>query len=174
MGESPVSERVAQVQHRLYGPVLDWAAHSDVFHTDLLGHSPHPPLTDITVGCWLAASVVDAAGGDEGRRAATVLVAVGLGAAVPTAITGAADWAGMTGPPQRIGAVHALGTDVATFLLVGSLVARLRGKDAVGARFALAGNLVMTGAAFLGAHLALDRGTARRGGAARHGAAPPS
>lgn len=165
VGTSPAAERVAQVQHRLYGPVLEWVADSSVFHTDALGHSPHPSLTDLTVGCWLSASIVDAAGGDEGRRAATVLVAVGLGASVPTAITGAADWARMTGSPRRIGAVHALGTDVATLLFVGSLLARVRGGHAAGSRYALVGNTVMAAAGFLGAHLALNRGAARREGA---------
>lgn len=165
VGSSPVAERLAQVQDSLYGPLLAWAADSKVFHTDVLGHSPHPTLTDVTVGCWLGASVVDAAGGDDARRAATVLVAVGLVASVPTAITGAADWARMTGAPRRIGAVHALGTDLATYLFVGALVARLRGSESGGRRLALAGNVVMALSGFLGAHLALTLGAARREGA---------
>jgi hypothetical protein len=55
-----------------------------------------------------------------------------------------------------------VGTDLATFLFVGSLVARLRGRHAAGVRLGLAANLVMAGAGFLGGHLALNRGTARR------------
>jgi hypothetical protein len=90
------------------------------------------------------------------------LVGVGLIASGPTAIAGAGDWAEMSGTERRIGAVHALGTDAATCLLLGSLVARMRGRYAAGTKFALAGNLVMVGAGFLGGHLALNRGTARR------------
>ena len=63
---------------------------------------------------------------------------------------------------RRVGAVHALGTDVATFLFMGSLVARLRGRYAAAARLGIWANLVMVGAGFLGGHLALNRGTARR------------
>jgi hypothetical protein len=61
-----------------------------------------------------------------------------------------------------------LGTDAATFLLLGSLVARMWGRHAVGTKLALAGNLVMAGAGFLGGHLALNRGTARRTPSAEH------
>lgn len=145
-----------------YGPLLAWARRS-ALHTDVLGHSVHPPLTDVTAGCWLSASLLDLAGGVESRRGATLLTGCGLLASAPTAIAGAGDWAGMTGAERRIGAVHALGTDVATFLFVGSLVARLRGSHATGTKLALAGNGVMAAAGFLGGHLALHRGTARRG-----------
>lgn len=161
VGESPVAERVADVQVKVYGPLVDWARRSP-FHTDALGHSVHPPLTDVTLGCWFSASVLDLVGGPGAHRSAIVLVGTGLVASVPTALAGTADWAEMSGAPRRIGAVHAVGTDLATFLLLGSLVARWRHHDAVGVWCALAGNGVMTAAGFLGGHLALSRGTARR------------
>ncbi len=161
MGESPVSERVADAQEFVYRPVLDWARRSPL-HTAALGHSVHPVLTDVTLGCWMSASILDLAGGAQARRSATLLVGAGLAAAVPTAIAGAGDWAEMSGSERRIGAVHAIGTDIATFLLLGSLVARLRGTYAAGTKLGLAGNAVAAGAGFLGGHLALNRGTARR------------
>lgn len=161
VGESPASERVAVAQEKLYGPLIDWARHSP-FHTDVLGHSVHPALTDVTVGCWLSASLLDVAGGPASRGSAQLLVGLGLAAAGPTAIAGAADWAGMSGTERRIGAIHSLGTDIATFLFLGSLIARTRDQHATGSRLALAGNVVMAGAGFLGGHLALSRGTARR------------
>lgn len=161
VGESPVSERVADVQERFYGPLLRWARRS-IFHTDALGHSVHPMLTDVTLGCSLSASVLDAVGGSGARRSAAVLVASGVIAGGPTAIAWAADWTELSGTDRSIGAVHAAGTDIATLLFFGSLIARLRGWDAGGARLALAGNAVMVGAGFLGGHLALSRGTARR------------
>jgi uncharacterized membrane protein len=160
VGESPVSERVADAQEFVYRPVLDWARPS-LLHTDALGHSVHPSLTDLTLGCWTSASILDLAGGAQARRAATLLVGAGLAASVPTAIAGTGDWAEMSGVERRIGAVHALGTDIATFLLLGSLVARLRGGYAAGTQLGLAGNVVAAGAGFLGGHMALNRGTAR-------------
>ena len=77
-------------------------------------------------------------------------------------MAGAADWAEMTDGERRVGAVHALGTDIATFLVMGSLVARLRGRYAAATRLGLGADLVMMGAGFLGGHLALNQGTARR------------
>lgn len=167
MGESSVSERVADAQESIYGPLLGWAVGSPL-HTDALGHSVHPVLTDVTLGCWLGASILDVAGGSGSRTSAQILVAAGLVAAAPTAVAGAADWAGMSGDERRIGAVHALGTDIATFLFLGSLVARVRGRHGAGVKYGLAGQLVMTGAGLLGGHLALNRGTARRTSPAVH------
>lgn len=162
VGESPVSERVAAAQELVYKPVLGWVRRSP-FHTAVLGHSVHPPLTDLTLGAWASASILDLAGGPQSRRGATLLVAAGLGAAVPTAFAGAGDWAETKGAERRIGAVHALGTDTAVFLFLGSLIARRRGRHALGTGLALAGNAVAAGAGFLGGHLALSHGTARRG-----------
>jgi uncharacterized membrane protein len=161
VGESPLAEHLARAQELAYAPLIGWVRRS-VLHTDVLGHSLHPSLTDVTTGCWLGASLLDLAGGSESRRGAALLAGFGLLAAVPTALAGAGDWSELSGAERRIGAVHALGADVATFLFAGSLVARLRGEDRTGTKLALAGNLVMAGAGFLGGHLALHRGTARR------------
>ncbi|MGL3805413.1 DUF2231 domain-containing protein [Paeniglutamicibacter sp. R2-26] len=162
VGENQFSERVAVAQEKIYAPLLGWARRS-VLHTGVLGHSVHPALTDVTLGCWVSASILDVAGGAASRRGATLLVGAGLLAAGPTALAGAGDWAGMSGDERRIGAVHALGTDAAVFLFLGSLLARLRGRHGLGVRLGLAGNAVAAGAGFLGGHLALNRGTARRG-----------
>jgi hypothetical protein len=162
VGESPVSERIAHVQESAYGPLIDWVRRSPL-HTDVLGHSLHPSLTDVTAGCWLGASVLDVAGGYESRRGATLLAGLGLLASLPTAIAGAGDWSELSGAERRIGAVHALGMDTATLLFTASLIARLRGDHRRATRLAAAGNLVVAGAGFLGGHLALHRGTARRG-----------
>lgn len=161
VGESALSERVAVAQELVYGPVIDWARRSP-FHTSVLGHSIHPPLTDLTLGCWMGASILDVAGGLQARPGATLLVIAGLAVAGPTALAGTGDWADMTNAERRIGAVHALGTDVAIFLFLGSLIARRRGRYALGTSLGLAGNLIVGGAGFLGGHLALNRGTARR------------
>lgn len=161
VGGSELAERVARAQEVAYGPLIDRVRRSPL-HTDVLGHSLHPSLTDVTTGCWLAASILDLTGGAESRRGATLLTGSGLLASVPTALAGAADWAEVSGVERRVGAVHALGTDAATFLFVASLVARLRGDHGRGRRLALAGNLVMVVAGFLGGHLALHHGTARR------------
>ncbi|WP_134003035.1 DUF2231 domain-containing protein [Kribbella sp. VKM Ac-2566] len=140
---------------------MDWARRSPL-HTDVLGHSIHPSLTDVTTGCWLGTTLLDLAGGSQSRRGAGILAGLGVLASVPTAIAGAADWSELSGAERRIGAIHALGADAAIALFAGSVVARLRGRHRTGTKLALAGNLVIAGAGFLGGHLALTRGTARR------------
>ena len=163
MGESAVAERVGAVQEQVYAPLISLARRSPL-HSGVLGHWLHPSLTDVTIGCWLGASVVDLVGGPGANRAADTLAALGLVVAVPTALAGAADWSETSGAPYRIGAVHAVGTDIATFLFVVSVAARLRGGRVTGVRCAVLGNLVMAGAGVLGGHLALNRGVARRSG----------
>jgi uncharacterized membrane protein len=158
---SPVSDQVAAAQERLYGPVIPWTRRSP-FHTGVLGHSIHPPLTDVTLGCWMSASILDLAGGQKERSGALLLVSAGLAAAGPASLAGTGDWAEMTGSERRIGAVHALGTDIAVFLFLGSLIARLRGRHTLGVGLGIVGNIIVAGAGFLGGHLALTQGTARR------------
>ncbi|WP_432394131.1 hypothetical protein ACRQ5B_12005 [Pseudarthrobacter sp. L19] len=91
LGRSAAAGRIGSVQEAIYGPVIDWARRTPL-HSGTLGHSVHPMLTDITLGCWLSAAILDVAGGPASRTAATVLTAAGLAAAVPTAFAGAADW----------------------------------------------------------------------------------
>src|SRR4029078_3710370 len=74
VGESPVSQRVADAQELMYGPVIDWARRSPL-HTDALGHSVHPMLTHVTLGCWLGASILDLAGSSGAGPRARLLVA---------------------------------------------------------------------------------------------------
>lgn len=164
MGESTVAGRLADVQSKVYAPLISLARRSPL-GSGALGHAVHPPLTDVTAGCWIAASVVDLLGGRSSKHAAEVLVTVGFVASVPTALAGAADWSQTSGQARSIGAVHAVGTDLATFLFLCSLVARRRGSDTAGVGYALAGNVVMGAAGVLGAHLALNRGVARRSAA---------
>jgi len=132
------------------------------FRSDVLGHALHPVLTDLPLGCWTSASLVDLLGGRQGRSSATRLLVVGLLAAGPTAYAGLADWSRLEGPDRRVGAVHAIGNDVAIVLFAGSLLARARGDHGRGVRLALLGNLATVGAGQLGGHLALSRGTAKR------------
>lgn len=159
---STAAERIARVQEAVYRPLIDIARRSPL-HSRVLGHSLHPPLTDVVTGCWLSTSVLDLAGGAGSRRAAMLIAGVGVVAAVPTALAGAADWAETEGGDRRIGAVHAAGVDAAILLLTCSLVARARGAHGLGVGLALLGNAVVSGAGFLGGHLALQRGAADRG-----------
>ncbi len=130
--------------------------------TTALGHDLHPVLTDLPLGLWTSASLLDALGGKRSRPAATRLVGLGLLSAGPTAYAGLAAWSRLEGPERRIGAVHAIGNDVAIVLFAGSWLARVRGRHGKGVRYALLGNLATAAAGHLGGVLALERGTADR------------
>lgn len=158
--ESPVSRVLDRVLTAVTAPFVPSDDHPA--RSEVLGHSVHPVLTDLPLGCWTAASLVDVLGGRSGRSAATRLMAIGVLASAPTAYTGLASWSRLQGTDRHVGAVHAVGNDVAIVLFVGSLLARVRGQHARGIGLALLGNAMTVAAGQLGGHLALNRGTARR------------
>jgi uncharacterized membrane protein len=155
---SPVSRVLDRALTAITAPVVP--SEESSLRSRALGHRLHPVLTDLPLGCWTSALLLDALGGKRSRPAATLLVGLGLLAAGPTAYAGLADWSRLQGPERRLGAVHAIGNDVAIVLFAGSLLARARGQHWHGVRLALLGNLTTAGAGHLGGVLALGRGTA--------------
>ncbi|MBO0823107.1 MAG: Rieske 2Fe-2S domain-containing protein [Actinobacteria bacterium] len=124
-----------------------------------LGHHLHPLLTDIPIGSWIAATLLDISGSEPGGRAARRLVGFGTLSVVPAALAGASDWAETYGREQRVGLVHALANITAACLQTASYLARRRGNQPAGIALSAGGLAVMTGAAYLGGHLAYVRGT---------------
>lgn len=124
----------------------------NLLHGVPAGHPAHPPLTDVPLGAWISVAVLDLLPGTE--RASKVLVATGLAGAVPTALTGLADWSALHREQQRVGLVHALGTMTASALYSASLVTRYRGYDAAGKALGYAGLTALLAGGYLGGHLA--------------------
>jgi nitrite reductase/ring-hydroxylating ferredoxin subunit/uncharacterized membrane protein len=136
-----------------------------------LGHPLHPLLTDVPIGLFTGATVLDLLAGDRGEHAADVLVAAGLAAAVPTAAAGAADWSDSFGEDMRIGVVHA-GANVAGLALYAlSLRRRRRGERTAGTALGLAAMATMTIGGYLGGTLSHNRGVGVNHAFAEHG--PP-
>src|SRR3712207_4077562 len=103
----------------------------DALSGSWLGHALHPFLTDIPIGTWTSAALLDIVGGDESAPAAETLIGVGVLASVPTAVTGATDWADTERSDEngrRLGVVHAAANVVALGFMAASLVARRRGN----------------------------------------------
>jgi nitrite reductase/ring-hydroxylating ferredoxin subunit/uncharacterized membrane protein len=126
-----------------------------------MGHSLHPVLTDVVIGSWTSATILDLLGGDDDGSAASKLIGVGIAAYAPTALTGTVDWADSEAVDDRVrrtGLVHAAGNATALALYAGSLVARRNGNHARGKLLSLAGAGVMSAAGFLGGHLSFARG----------------
>ncbi|MEZ0362174.1 DUF2231 domain-containing protein [Mycobacterium sp. pUA109] len=126
-----------------------------------LGHPTHPPLTDLVIGTFTSATLLDLVAPRAGERAARRLIALGIGAAIPTAVTGVNDWADTELSDEtvrRVGLVHAGVNDVALLLYSASLVARCRGKRTKGVLLGLAGAAVLQAGGYLGGHLSFVRG----------------
>jgi len=138
---------------------------------DWLGHPLHPLLTDLPIGFWTSAFVLDLAPTRRTDRIATLMVGLGLASALPTAAAGLADWASLSRARQRVGSVHAVANLVGTALYAGSLVHRLRGRRMRGVALALTGAAAMTVGGYLGGHLVF--GTQEPGAAHEPDAAEP-
>lgn len=150
-------DTVAAVLSRLSTPATRSPALRGLLQGRGAGHALHPPLTDVPVGLWTSAVVLDLIGGEGSREAARKLLGAGLVAAVPTAATGFAEWHDTGNPERRVGAVHALLNTAALGLLGNSWLARGRGRQGAGVTSALAGMAVATASAYLGGHLAIAR-----------------
>jgi nitrite reductase/ring-hydroxylating ferredoxin subunit/uncharacterized membrane protein len=130
----------------------------DLLSGTWLGHPLHPPLTDVVVGAWASALLLDLLDGDGAEDAADALVAAGVLAAVPTAAAGLADWAELRGGSRRVGAVHAIGNTTALVLHACSWTARRRGDRRLGTALSAIGFGAAGFSAWLGGHLSFGRG----------------
>ena len=93
----------------------------------IAGHPLHPMLTDLPIGFWTSAWVLDIVGGERHAPTADLLVGIGLLSVVPTATTGAADWRTLPRRDKRLGLLHAASNVTATTLYAASWLARRRG-----------------------------------------------
>ncbi|HYE75800.1 MAG TPA: DUF2231 domain-containing protein, partial [Blastocatellia bacterium] len=137
----------------------------DALHGTWLGHPLHPVLTDVPIGAWTMALVLDVmeANTENGWRnrnlkkglakAADTAVTVGLLGAVGAAVTGITDWSETEGNAKRVGVVHGLLNVGATLLYTSSLVARKRNQREAGRTLAYLGYAVSSASAYLGGEL---------------------
>ena len=137
----PLRRRVSQLIPP--GPV------KDALSGTWLGPALHPMLTDLPIGCWTSAMMLDVVGGRSARPAARSLVALGVLTAIPAAAAGAADWSDTDDVPARVGAVHAASNGAALLLFGASWIARRRGHHGRGVMFGFLG----AGAATIGGYL---------------------
>lgn len=132
-------------------------ARGSALRGDWLGHAVHPLLTDVVIGTWTSASLVDLFGGPESGVPAKRLIGIGLLAVGPTAWTGWAEWSAAVPRDKRVGLVHAVTNGLAIGVYAASWIARQRGRHSTGVRLALTGAAASGVAAYLGGHLAAAR-----------------
>ena len=122
-----------------------------------LGHPLHPALSDLPIGLWAGALILDLTDRDPdpgpGLDPAGLFSAAGIAAAVATAATGVVDWTVSDDQDRRLGLFHGVLNTAALGLQGISLGARLAGHRGT-ARGLGAASLAVTGAAaYLGGHL---------------------
>jgi hypothetical protein len=150
-------QQALELPARLLDPLADWLVATPTRRELLtgrwIGHAAHPFMTDIPIGSWTSASILDLLGGRDARPGAELLTAIGTISAAPTIATGLAEWATTEGAARRVGVVHAASNAVAVGLYAGSWSARRHGRHRRGALLALAGMTVATVGGYLGGHM---------------------
>ncbi|MBO3093487.1 DUF2231 domain-containing protein [Cellulomonas dongxiuzhuiae] len=156
----PVVERVRPVVTQLLERRPRLAA---LLHGRPLGHALHPLMTDAPIALWSSAVVLDLTGGASARPHADRLLGLGVLAALPTSLTGLADWSASGRRTQRVGAAHAVLNSAALALYATSWVLRRRGSRGAGVAASLAATGAVGVSGYLGGHMTSRLGAPPRG-----------
>lgn len=143
----------------------------DWLHGVWLGHSLHTALSDVPIGAWALSAILDLVGS---RRGADTALLVGVVAAVPTALAGAADWSDTEGKARRYGLAHAVLNSLSLGCFTTSLLARKAGKRSLGIGLSTTGLALGTMSAYLGGEMVYKLGAAVSRTAFRPDPAPSS
>lgn len=158
VGEIEALDRVARPAAVAMKRLVPQGGLKDLLSGTWLGHPLHPLLTDIPIGSFTSATVLDLVGGERAQGAANTLAGVGLLSALPTAAAGASDWSDTYGEDQRTGVVHALSNVIGLGLYALSVRARRHGDRGRATVLGLAGMTAMTVGGYLGGYLSFSRG----------------
>src|SRR5690349_13260632 len=131
----PVIDRVAEplslAIRRAYEAAPGGRQAKNALHGVWLRHPLHPVFTDLPIGAWTTALVLDAVAArthdSSMEDAADVAIAVGLAGAAGAAVTGLTDWSETSGESSRTGFIHGLLNIAATTLYATGFVLRRRG-----------------------------------------------
>lgn len=145
---------------KLTGPVADAVSVGPLgrlLRGEPLGHAAHPMLTDLPIGFWTSAVTLDLWHGRRARHEVMTLLALGTASALPTVLTGMAEWRTTEPPISRVGSVHAAGNAVGTWCFVGAWCAHRSQRRGTALTLEAAGTAVATLAGLLGGHLTTVR-----------------
>lgn len=125
-----------------------------------LGEPLHVALTDLPIGAWTTAMILDALSlirsDPQVAWAADASVAIGLVGAAGAALTGATDWSDVDPPARRTGFIHALFNIGATGLFATSFLLRRKRSRTAAQLTAAVGYALMTYAAHLGGKMVYE------------------
>ena len=151
-GLDPLSEPMQKIVNDL---VPQDSKLKELLSGSFWGHPIHPVLTDVVIGTWTSAFLLDLLGGKKARPASRRLVGLGILSAMPTAAAGLSDWAELWGKQRRIGTIHAVANTTALTLYGWSWLRRRRGR---GRLIGIMAYGVATTSAYLGGHLSFGKG----------------
>ncbi|MGH8933624.1 MAG: Rieske 2Fe-2S domain-containing protein [Egibacteraceae bacterium] len=158
IGAAEPLDKVAKPVAKTVQKVVPPGPVKDALSGTWLGHPVHPLATDVVIGAWTSALVLDLVGGERSAPAAKTLTGLGILSAVPTAAAGLSDWSDSLGKERRIGLVHAGANITALVLYSLSYLARRNGDTASGKALGLAGATVVSVGGYLGGHLVFRLG----------------
>jgi O-antigen ligase len=174
-----VDPAAGKVQQQLRRALPEDAPVTRVLTGSWIGHPVHPLVVLVPVGAWVSAGVLDLL--PKHREAARHLVAIGLVAAVPAAVAGAAELRELDDRGRRVGFVHALTNLTATACYLASYGLRRGGRPGAGKVAAMLGLVAVSAGGALGGHLTYAQGAGvyrwqpqRRAGYTRQAAEAPS
>ena len=134
----------------------------DALHGKWLGHPLHAAITDLPIGAWTTAVLLDGietvTQREEIGPGADAAIGIGLIGAVGAAATGLTDYQNVGGTARRVGIVHGVLNIVTSSFFTASFITRKRGSRTAGKALALAGLGVGMFAAKLGGELVYDHG----------------
>jgi len=127
-----------------------------------VGHPLHPALSDLPVGLWTGATLLDftdrSSAPQTGMDAAGILSAAGILGSCAAALTGLSDWTVSNEQDRRVGLFHGLLNTAALGLQCASLGTRMAGHRGTARALGVAGLTVTGAAAYIGGHLVFTKG----------------
>jgi nitrite reductase/ring-hydroxylating ferredoxin subunit/uncharacterized membrane protein len=150
-----------QVSHGIHHAVMAGGEPArqiaDVLHGTWLGHPLHVVLTDVTVGAWTMGVVFDGIGAltdsNACRKMGDALTIAGTISAVPTALSGLADFSTIPEPAANTATLHAMTNTVSVGLYAWSIAERRRGRHTRGAIISASAFGLTLLSAWLGGHM---------------------
>ncbi|MCX6047034.1 MAG: Rieske 2Fe-2S domain-containing protein [Chloroflexi bacterium] len=150
------------IAHTIHSAVMEGGEGTrklaDLLHGTWLGHPLHPVLTDVVVGAWTIGTFFDLVSlfkkSHQVEMIADALIQVGNFAALPTILSGLADFSTIPEPAANIALAHATANSIGFALQVASTRARNRGDRERALSCSGLAFVFLTTGAYLGGHLA--------------------
>jgi nitrite reductase/ring-hydroxylating ferredoxin subunit/uncharacterized membrane protein len=150
----PLGKLFVAIFAALYKPV---PVIKDLLNGVWLGHPLHPAITDVPIGAYVVALVLDISGQ---RDAATAAIGVGIVFMLLAALAGYADYIDLEGKAQRFGTVHSSLMLVALVFYVVSFVMRMGAvPSSAEVWLSVIGFVIVITAAYVGGELVYNLGT---------------